>query len=138
MGWGWGVLGQGDCCSLESTLNAMWSAGHSRTRGRCGRCRPPASNQLGVPSQVLVEWMGPPNVQIFTAAKRVKLMEPQTQKISGEMNCATKARSICTDKSMKNGAGKCFARTAEQVNCPFCLLWESIFSPQMQPYVFGS
>lgn len=94
---------------------------------------------------VLGEWMGGGgrggggfllNVQIFTAPKRVKLMEPRTQKISGEMNCTTKARSICTDKSMKNGAGKSSACTGEQVNCPFCLLWESNFS-QMQPYVFS-
>lgn len=78
----------------------------------------------------------PERPDFFTALKRVKLMEPRTQKISGEMNCTTKARSICTDKSMKNGAGKCSACTAEQVNCPFCLLWGSNFS-QMQPYVFG-
>lgn len=137
---GGGGLGPGGCCSLKSTLNAMRSGSSRRPlrNKRALRSVPsPANNQHRVPSRRRLSGWVLPNVQIFTAPERVKLMEPRTQEISGEMNCATKAGSICTDKSMKNGAAKCSACTAEQVNCPFCLLWESNFS-QMQPYVFGS
>lgn len=70
-------------------------------------------------------------------------MKLQTQKISREMNCTTKVRSICTDKSMKNSGvhhWNCSACTDEQVNCPFCLLWERCLKPIFprciyQPYV---
>lgn len=70
-------------------------------------------------------------------------MKLQTQKISREMNCTTKVRSICTDKSMKNSGvhhWSCSACTDEQVNCPFCLLWERCLKPIFprrisQPYV---
>lgn len=72
-------------------------------------------------------------------------MKLQTQKISREMNCTTKVRSICTDKSMKNSGvhqWNCSACTDEQVNCPFCLLWERCLKPIFprciyQPYVLG-
>lgn len=67
------------------------------------------------------------SVQIFATQKHIKLMKLQRQKISREMNCTTKVRSICTDQSMKNSGvhdwGHC-ACNDEQVNCPFCLLWE--------------
>lgn len=55
------------------------------------------------------------------------LMMHRTQKISRKMNCTTKVRSICTDKSMKNSEvhhWDCSACTNEQVNCPFRLLRE--------------
>lgn len=59
------------------------------------------------------------------------------------MNCTTKVRSICTDKSMKNSGVHHWnhsACTDEQVNCPFCLLWERCLKPifprhKSQPYV---
>lgn len=84
-------------------------------------------------------------VQIFTMWKRIKLMKLQTQKINREMNFTTKVRSICTDKSMKNSRvhhWNCSVCTDEQVNCPFCLLWERCLKPIFprrisQPYALG-
>lgn len=72
-------------------------------------------------------------------------MKLQTQKISREMNFTTKVRSICTDKSMKNSRvhhWNCSVCTDEQVNCPFCLLWERCLKPIFprrisQPYALG-
>lgn len=58
-------------------------------------------------------------------------MKLQTQKISREMNCTAKVRSICTNKSMNSGVHhwNCSACTDEQVNCPVCLLWERCLKP---------
>lgn len=66
-------------------------------------------------------------------------MKLQTQKISREMNCTTKVRSICTDKSMKNSGVHHWSYSActdEQVNCPFCLLWERCLKPIFPRHIF--
>lgn len=146
-GGGGGVTRAGGLLQPEEHFKCESSGSSCRLllNKRALRSVPPRKQSAGVPSWCWVSGWGVVggrgrfllNVQIFTAPKRIKLMEPRTQKISGEMNCTTKARSICTDKSMKNGAGKCSACTGEQVNCPFCLLWESNFFPNAALCVWG-